>query len=97
MRTTTIIATVILTLAAAASHGTRATIPSSKLPEQILIQQTPAANPLRETFEIAQQQGVPLSNRCFTPYFWCYLPGYAPVGSACWCASPNGPVGGVVR
>ena len=94
MRTTTIIATVILTLAAAASHGTRATIPSSELSEHTLIQQAPAANPLREGFEIAQ---VPVSNRCFTPYFWCYLPGYAPVGLSCWCASPNGPIGGVVR
>jgi hypothetical protein len=45
-------------------------------------------------FEIAQ---VPTSNRCFTPYFWCYLPGYAPIDTPCWCASPNGPVGGVVR
>lgn len=36
-------------------------------------------------------------NRCFTPYFWCYLPGPAPINSPCWCASPNGPVAGVVR
>lgn len=94
MRATTIIAIVILTLGSAASHGTRATIPGSKFPEHTLIQQTPAANRLGESFEIAQ---VPVSNRCFTPYFWCYLPGYAPIGSSCWCPSPNGPVGGVVQ
>ncbi|HZR59073.1 MAG TPA: hypothetical protein VFA74_19555 [Terriglobales bacterium] len=41
---------------------------------------------------VAQQ----VSNRCLTPYFWCFLPGYAPVGTACWCASPNGPVAGYV-
>lgn len=39
----------------------------------------------------------PVANQCLTPYFWCYMPGYAPVGASCWCASPNGPVGGVVR
>lgn len=37
------------------------------------------------------------SNRCFTPYFWCYLPQYAPINAPCWCATPNGPVNGVVR
>jgi hypothetical protein len=45
-------------------------------------------------FEIAQASS---SNRCFTPYFWCYLPGFAPINTPCWCASPNGPVAGVVR
>jgi hypothetical protein len=94
MRITTITAIVILMLGPAASRGTRATISSSKLPEHTLIQQTPAANPLRESFEIALVQA---SNRCYTQYFWCYLPGYAPVGTSCWCPTPNGPVAGVVR
>jgi len=38
-----------------------------------------------------------LSNACYTPVGWCFLPHYAPVGSACWCATPYGPVGGIVR
>ena len=40
---------------------------------------------------------IQVSNRCFTPQFWCYLPGNAPVGARCWCATPYGPVEGVVR
>jgi hypothetical protein len=40
---------------------------------------------------------IQLSNRCFTPTFWCYLPGNAPINARCWCATPNGPVAGVVR
>lgn len=43
--------------------------------------------------ELAQQ----MSNRCFTPSFWCFLPGYAPIGAPCWCATPYGPVGGIVQ
>ena len=45
------------------------------------------------SFELAQQ----VSNRCATPYFFCFLPGYAPIGTPCWCATPNGPVAGTVR
>jgi hypothetical protein len=49
-----------------------------------------------------QAGGVPgeptqYSNRCYTPNFWCYLSGNAPVGARCWCATPYGPVAGVVR
>jgi len=40
---------------------------------------------------------IQYSNRCYTPQFWCYLPQYAPVGANYWCATPYGPVGGVVR
>jgi hypothetical protein len=36
------------------------------------------------------------SNVCRTPYGACILPGYAPVGSPCWCASQNGPIQGRV-
>ena len=53
----------------------------------------PNIEPLDDRREFAQQ----VSNRCFTPYFWCFLPGYAPVGTGCWCATPNGPVAGVVQ
>ncbi len=38
-----------------------------------------------------------MSNICQTPYGACYLPGYAARGMQCWCASPQGPIGGVVR
>ena len=47
---------------------------------------------VEDRLEIAQQ----VSNRCLTPYFWCLLPGFAPIGTPCWCASPNGPVPGRV-
>jgi hypothetical protein len=38
----------------------------------------------------------PTSNRCLTPSFWCLLPGYAQVGSPCWCGTTYGPVAGRV-
>jgi hypothetical protein len=31
---------------------------------------------------------------CFTPYVWCQLPGAVPVGTPCFCYTPNGPVYG---
>ena len=31
---------------------------------------------------------------CFTPYFWCQLPGALPVGAPCYCNGPYGPVNG---
>jgi len=37
------------------------------------------------------------SNRCYTPTFYCFLPQAIPVGYACWCATPYGPVAGVAR
>jgi hypothetical protein len=39
---------------------------------------------------------APVSNKCLTPGFFCFLPGYGPVGAPCWCASPYGPVAGRV-
>ena len=39
----------------------------------------------------------PLSNRCFTPQFWCYMQQVAPVGTRCFCGTPYGPVQGIVR
>jgi hypothetical protein len=32
--------------------------------------------------------------RCFTPQGMCWLPGSAPPGTPCWCATPYGPVAG---
>ena len=43
--------------------------------------------------QLAQQY----DNRCFTPSFWCYLPQNYPVNIACWCATPYGPVQGIVK
>jgi hypothetical protein len=34
---------------------------------------------------------------CQTQYGWCRLPGTAPLGSRCYCATPQGAVYGVVR
>ena len=39
----------------------------------------------------------PMSNRCVTPQFWCWLPGYGPVGAPCFCPTPYGNVPGVIR
>ena len=38
-----------------------------------------------------------VSNVCVTPVVSCYLPGPAPIGTPCWCATPYGPVNGRVR
>jgi len=38
-----------------------------------------------------------MSNICATPYGLCYMAQYGPIGSPCWCPSPYGPIGGVVR
>jgi hypothetical protein len=38
----------------------------------------------------------PLGSKCHTPYFVCVLSGQHPVGSACYCAGPQGPVPGTV-
>ena len=40
---------------------------------------------------------VYLSNRCFTPRFWCFMQQAAPINSQCWCGSPYGYVEGRVR
>lgn len=43
---------------------------------------------LNDRPEIAQYY----SNRCFTPYFWCYLPGPAPVNLLAGALVPTGPL-----
>ena len=40
----------------------------------------------------AQQYGL----RCVTPRFWCGLQQPAPVGTACYCNTPSGPIAGRV-
>ena len=34
---------------------------------------------------------------CATPYGWCQLPGVFQPGTQCYCATPQGPIYGVVR
>jgi len=38
-----------------------------------------------------------LSNVCYTPVTYCFLPQYAPIGTPCWCATPYGPSNGYIR
>lgn len=37
-----------------------------------------------------------MSNRCFTPRFWCWMPVFAPIRSPCFCSTPYGNVQGIV-
>lgn len=67
--------------------------PAISGPERTSILELSSGKNLKLQAEPAAQQ---MSNRCLTPYFWCILPQYGPVGAPCWCASPNGPVGGRV-
>jgi hypothetical protein len=93
MRLTTCIAIVGLICASAASHTSVPGNVGNKQPvEHTSIQDISMGNRLTNRIELAQQA----SNQCLTPYFWCWLPGYAPIGSACWCATPQGPVAGRV-
>ena len=52
------------------------------------------ADPFTARPTVPQQQ---YSNVCVTPVVSCYLPGPAPSGTPCWCATPYGPVNGRVR
>jgi hypothetical protein len=62
--------------------------------EQKITESIPKANPFVDRIELAQQ----FSNRCVvSPAFSCSLPRSAPVGTRCWCSTPSGPAGGVVR
>jgi hypothetical protein len=65
-----------------------------RLGGHIPIRDAPTWKKFEDSTQTAQ---VPQSNRCVTPTFYCFLPRYAPVGVPCWCASPYGPVGGVVK
>ena len=40
--------------------------------------------------QLAQMMG----RVCYTQYIACVLPGFGPIGSPCWCATPAGPAGG---
>jgi hypothetical protein len=88
MRLSRIIASLILLSTFVAPDS----LPISPRREHTSMRKLSLSTNIAENAEFAQQA----SNRCLTPYFWCYLPGYAPVGAACWCASPNGPVAGRV-
>lgn len=38
----------------------------------------------------------PPTNICQTPNMWCVLNQFGPAGAPCWCATPYGPVSGVL-
>lgn len=70
-----IIASLILVSTSAAYSTRLRSIPH----QQIWITEIPHDETVHpeELTELAQQ---PVSNRCLTPTFFCYLPGYAPIG-----------------
>lgn len=88
MRITIVIASLLLTSTLTSFHSRNLSLDTKRAP----VQEKLDARSAGVRIELAQQ----MSNRCLTPYFWCVLPVYAPVGTACWCASPNGPVAGRV-
>lgn len=94
MRVTMTLAIVALTCGAATSRPTNDDRGLGRGLDRNKVRSELNLDSLGDTFVLAQ---APVSNRCFTPYFSCLLPGYAPLGTACWCATPNGPVAGVVR
>jgi hypothetical protein len=67
----------------------------ANLAGHISIPDAPTLRSFDDRMQVAQ--APPLSNRCVTQVVVCILPGYAPVGLACWCATPYGPAAGVVR
>jgi len=94
MRIPTVIAIVALTFASAASHSSTpdrraiATTPEHNVADPVSVE-----NRFGDRIEIAQRY----SNQCVTPRLSCVLPRSAPVGTACWCATPNGPVNGTIK
>jgi hypothetical protein len=48
----------------------------------------------RSTRDRFQRVQYPQMVRCFTPQGMCWLPGSAPPGTPCWCATAYGPVAG---
>lgn len=93
MRIRTIIALIVLTCGLSLSHGSLLD-GVAKRHEHTSNRKLVSHDDVKDDLLIAQ---VPMSNVCYTQYFYCILPRYVPVGTACWCASPNGPIGGVVR
>ncbi len=55
------------------------------------------APPQQYQYSVPQSQQVPYSNMCVTPYGSCAIYGAGPVGYACWCPSPYGPINGAIR
>ncbi len=58
---------------------------------QSTIQRRPVLPQVAQSVQ-AQLYGL----RCVTPRFWCGLQQPAPVGTACYCNTPSGPVPGRV-
>ena len=95
MRIAIAIAIVVLAGGSAAPHGSMLGTGAVRWrAEQAFISDISDGNRPGGHIQLAQQ---PYSNRCVTPYFTCVLPQPVPVGAACWCATPYGPVAGVVR
>jgi hypothetical protein len=61
--------------------------------DYISIRHFSSGTSLGDSSELAQQ----FSSWCVTPRTSCQLPKPAPVGTDCWCATPNGPVAGKVQ
>lgn len=86
------LALIVMSSGSALPHST-APEPSNHRLHKLGAQPWKSQDFLQDRIETAQM----VSNRCVTPYFWCLLPQFVPVGTTCWCATPNGPVVGVVR
>ena len=94
MRNVTIVAVLVLVCGYVVSHAAK----RDNAAIERLAGHTPIRNiPIGKNFEAGALFAQNMSNRCVTPVVYCYLAQYAPVGTACWCATPNGPVGGTIR
>lgn len=74
--------------------------PSAESATQRTVQDSPASSVTAsagcrawELLRLAQA----VSNICYTPVVYCNLDRSVPVGTPCWCATPNGPSSGTVR
>lgn len=93
MKTPKITLTIILSCGLAAPHSTMGEPVTPRNGQRTYIRPSLENERFGQRLEAAQQ----LSNRCATPAGSCVLDQSAPVGTPCWCATPNGPVSGVVR
>jgi len=93
MKAMKIMFTIIFTCGLAAPHRTMGEPVAPRAVQRTYIRPSLESQSLSQRLEAAQQ----VSNRCATPSGSCVLDQSAPVGTPCWCATPNGPVSGVVR
>jgi len=93
MKTMKIMLTIMFTCGLAAPHRTMGAPVTPGTVQRPYIRPSLGNHSLSQRLEAAQQ----LSNRCVTSSGSCALDQSAPVGTPCWCATPNGPVSGVVR